>query len=207
MIDFVKLEDLAHRCIHIVRDLEEREILRRNQTEFEEMLGQKPHPSLPVSATGPIEQHNRDNPRLAGLHQSDDLESLIHRSEAARKKSKRVRFLHEVEFAREEVIEIDQLRIAFDHFIRLLLERQTNVQTKTVLSSRTALGCPHDTLPAAGDEYVVIRNHCSREIFSDFRFWRIRRGACRSTVGNFSDLRVALQYFRSITDFFEGTID
>src|SRR5438105_3559299 len=111
MIDFVKLEDLAHRCIHIVRDLEEREILRRNQTEFEEMLGQKPHPSLPVSATGPIEQHNRDNPRLAGLHQSDDLESLIHRSEAARKKSKRVRFLHEVEFAREEVIEIDQFRI------------------------------------------------------------------------------------------------
>src|SRR5438093_2918418 len=171
MIDFVKLDDLAHRCIHIVRDLEEREILRRNQTEFEEMLGQKPYPSLPVRATGPIEQHNRDNPCLAGLHQSDDLESFIHRSEAARKKSKRVRFLHEVEFAREEVIEIDQLRIAFDHFIRLLLERQTNVQTKTVLSSRTALGRAHDSLTPAGNEHVVMRNHCSRDIFSDLRFW------------------------------------
>src|SRR5437879_13435211 len=110
MIDFVKLEDLAHRCIHIVRDLEEREILRRNQTEFEEMLGQTPHPSLPVSATGPIEQHNRDIPRIAGLHQSNALESLIHCCEATRKKRKSVRFLHEVEIARKERMEINQIR-------------------------------------------------------------------------------------------------
>src|SRR5439155_2723443 len=118
MIDFVKLEDLAHRCIHIVRDLEEREILRRNQTKFEEMLGQKPHPSLPVSATRPIEQHNRDNPCLAGLHQSEDLESFVHRSEAAGKKREGVRFFHEVEFAIKKVVEIDQLRIAFDDLVR-----------------------------------------------------------------------------------------
>src|SRR5207245_9996710 len=104
MIDFVKLEDLAHRCIHIVRDLEERESLRRNQAGFEAMLGQKPHPSLPVSATGPIEQHNRDNPRLGGLHESDALESLIHRSEAARKERKYVRLLNDAELACQERI-------------------------------------------------------------------------------------------------------
>ena len=50
------------------------------------MLGEKPPPRFPISATWPVEQNNRNNPCLARLHQSEDLESFVHRAEPAGKK-------------------------------------------------------------------------------------------------------------------------
>src|SRR5262249_45172710 len=102
-------------------------ILLANQTQLEKIFGQKFHPGLPVIASWPVEHHDRNDPRLARLHQRQHFESFIHRSEAARKKSEGVRFLHEVQFAIEKIIEVNQLRIAFDDRVRLLLERQPNI--------------------------------------------------------------------------------
>src|SRR2546423_68118 len=123
------------------------------------MLGQKFQPRLPISAARPVEQNNRNNARFAGLHQSEDFEGFIHRTESAREKRESVRLFDEVEFARKKVIEVDQLRVAFDYFIGLLFEWQTNVETKTVLASGAPLGRAHDPLSSAGDDHVSLRHH------------------------------------------------
>ena len=81
-----------------------------------------------------------------------------------------MRFLYEVEFAIEEVIEINQLRIAFDDLVCLLLERKPDVQSKTFFAARAALRRTHDPLPAAGNDHVIARHHRPREFFGDFRF-------------------------------------
>ena len=84
-----------------------------------------------------------------------------------------MRFLHEVEFTIEKVIEINQLWVAFDHFVRLLFEWQTNVESETVLTTRAALGRAHDPLPATGDDHVIVRHHRPREILGHLRFRRV----------------------------------
>ena len=84
-----------------------------------------------------------------------------------------MRLFDEVELARKKIIEVDQLRIAFDHFVGLLFEWQTNVESETMLASRASLGRAHDPLPAAGDDHVVVRHHRPREIFGDLRFGRV----------------------------------
>src|SRR6202030_1387813 len=112
--------------------------------------------------------NNRNNSRLAGLHQRQYFEGFVHRAEPARKKRKGVRLLNEVEFAIEEVIEIDQLRVAFDYFVGLLFEWQTNVESKTAVPTRSPLGRTHDPLPAAGNDHVIVRHHRAREILGHF---------------------------------------
>ena len=127
MIDFVELQNLGHRLIDIVRNLKERKVCLRHQPELEKIFRQKFHPGLPIIAARPVEHEDRNDARLAGLHERQDLERLVHRSEAAREQRKRMRFFDEVQLAIKKIIEIDQLRIALDDFVRLLLERQSNV--------------------------------------------------------------------------------
>src|SRR5207248_3275392 len=112
------------------------------------------------------------------------------RSEATRKKCKRVRFLYEVEFAIEKVIEINQFWIAFDDFVGLLLEWQTNVEPETVLAPGASLGRTHDPIAAAGDDHIIARHHRSSEFLRHFRLRRIRTHSRRTKHNHFSKLRV-----------------
>src|SRR4051794_6431451 len=96
-------------------DFEHVEILRRHESEFVEVIGQEPHPCFPVSSTGRIKQHYRNHPRLAGLHESQYFECLVHGSKTTGKQRKGMRFLHEVQLSSEKIVEVDQLRIAIDH--------------------------------------------------------------------------------------------
>ena len=46
-----------------------------------------------------------------------------------------MRFLNEVQFAREKVIEVNQFRVAFDDDVRALLEGQPDVETETMFAA------------------------------------------------------------------------
>jgi hypothetical protein len=79
---------------------------------------------------------------LPGLHEGEHLEAFIHRAEAAREERHAVRLLHEVQLAREEVVEIDQLRIAVDRLIRAAARRAAGYSAKAVLPARTFCAAP-----------------------------------------------------------------
>jgi hypothetical protein len=48
-------------------------------------------------------------------------------------------FLHEVQFASEEIIEVNQFRIALNDLVGALLERQADIESETVLAARSDL--------------------------------------------------------------------
>src|SRR6266705_4246551 len=175
MVNPVELNDFLNRLADIVHDLEKVEIFRRDEPELEETLGQKFHPRFPVSALGPIEQHDRNDPRFPGLHEREHLKGFVHRAETAWEKPKSMRLFHEVEFAGEEVIEVDQLSVAFDDLIGVLLEGEPDVEAETALASGATLGRVHDAVAATGDDHVILFDHLARKFFRDLKL----RCVCR----------------------------
>src|SRR4051812_35900211 len=64
----------------------------------------------PVDQAGPVRrvvEHDRKGRDLAGLHQRQRLEQLVHRAEATRQNDERLRVLDEHRFTREEVAEVE----------------------------------------------------------------------------------------------------
>src|SRR2546426_511665 len=139
VVDVVELEDFLNRVRNIVHDLEEVEIFRTNETELEKVIGQEFQPCFPIHAIGPVEQHHRNDARFARLHESEHFEGLVHRPKAARKKRESVGFFYEIQFTGEEVIEIDELRIAVDCLVGALFEGKPNIKTEAVLAPRATL--------------------------------------------------------------------
>src|SRR5215211_1351763 len=122
VVNAVKSQDLPRRLLGRVDDPKKREIFLADKSKSVEMVGQKFLPCLPIVAMRRIHEHDWNNTRLPGLHQRERLEAFVHRSEAARKKCERMCLLHEVELASEEIVEVDQLRVAMNRFVGALLE-------------------------------------------------------------------------------------
>ena len=122
------------------------------------------------------------------------------------KERERVRLLHEVKLAGEEVIEVNQLRIAVDGFVRALLEGQTDVETETVLAAGAALRRAHDAVAAAGDDHVILRHHQARELLRHLKFRLGRQRAGRSEDAHFSEIAVAGKHFRRVAHLLERTV-
>src|ERR1700730_7375954 len=95
-----------------------------------------------------------------------------------------MRFFHEVQFAGEKVVEVNQFRIALDYNVRPLFKRQPDIQAETMLSPGAALSCSHDAIASPGNDHVTMLNHCACEFFRDLQFGRTRRNACRSKNGD-----------------------
>ena len=107
----VEGRDLFERDVRVVGDLHELEVVRRDVPAVAQLRLHELQPGGPVGATGHVEQHDRRGRRLAGLHERQQLERFVERAEAAGKEHERVRFLHERDLAREEVPEVDELRV------------------------------------------------------------------------------------------------
>src|SRR5947209_5010110 len=95
----VKVHDLIDRVLHPVEHPEKVKIFGRDQALRQEMLFQEPYPGAPVAAARDVDEHERDDSRLAGLHQGENLETLVHRAETSGEKRDAVRLLHEVDLA------------------------------------------------------------------------------------------------------------
>src|SRR5258706_12432401 len=66
-----------------------------------------------------------------------------------------MRLLEGVQLAGEEIVEIDELRVAVDDLVGLLFERQPDIEAEAILPARAALGSTHDSIAAAGNGHVA----------------------------------------------------
>src|SRR5271170_3797287 len=97
----VELENMVDSIIHILGDGEEAEIVRRNQTLAQKMGSQEFGPALPVASVYFVDQDDRYNSGLTGLHQGQTFKPFIHRSETAGKQCNGVGFFDEIHFSSE----------------------------------------------------------------------------------------------------------
>src|SRR6516165_11655669 len=150
------------------------------------MSSQESGPTLPVGSLFFVDQNHRDNPGFPRLHQSEAFKALVHRAETARKQSDSMRLLDEINFTREKIIKIHQLRIAFDNLISLLFKRQADVQAKAMLASSTALGRAHNPISAAGDNHESSCAHQRSKLLRSAEFFRVRARSSRTENRNFA---------------------
>src|SRR5205814_9086494 len=124
-------------------------------------------------------RYDWNDPRLTWLREGKDFEGFVHGAKAPGEKRKVVRFFHEVKFARKEVVEIDELPVAIDGDVRVLLKGKADVETKAVRAAGAPLGGAHDSLAASGNDHVILRHHLARKFFRGYvlRFtgWSARR--------------------------------
>ena len=113
---------------------------------------------------------------------------------------------HEVEFAGEEVVEVDELWVAVDGLVRVLLEGETDVETEAVRAASASLRGAHDALAAAGDDHVIVRHHLAREFFRDFVLRFTGRRARRSKNADLARLTVSGENFCGVTHFLQGPV-
>src|SRR5436305_12480186 len=106
------MQNLVRRFFHNAYYYKKRENISRNEAELEQVIGQEFHPGVPVIPARSIKHDHRNDPGFAGLHQGEDFKGFIHCSETTREKREGMRFLHKVQLTIEEIVEIDQLRIA-----------------------------------------------------------------------------------------------
>ena len=170
--------------------VQEIEVVLRDEAELQQVAAQECQPRLPVRAAGLVHEHEREDARLARLHEREHLEAFVHRAEAAGEKRDGVRLLHEVQLAGEEIVEVHQLLVAVDRLVRRLLEGQPDVQSEAVLAARATLRCAHDAVAAAGHDHVAALAHLASKFFRCFEFLRILRGARAAEDGDLPALTV-----------------
>ena len=115
-------------------------------------------------------------------------------------------FFHEIEFAGEEVVEIDQLGVAFDDRVRVLFKRQPDVEAKTVFAPCASLGGPHDAVAGTGDYHVILGHHLASEFFRHLilRFARRRPGRPENT--DLPELAVPREDLGGVSHFLERPV-
>src|ERR1700751_378973 len=129
------------------------------------MYPQELGPALPVGSPSLINQNDRNDSRLSGLHQCQTFKSFVHRPKPAGKEGDCVGLFYEIHFPSEKVIEIDQLRIPVDDLIRFLLERQPDVQSEAVLPAGASLGGSHNPVTTSRDDHKSVLTHFLRKTF------------------------------------------
>ncbi len=110
---------------------------------------------LPELAARFVDQHERDEARLAGLHQGDDFQGFVERAEAAGEGGDRAGLAQEGELAGEEIAEGDELGVVADDLVGVLLEGQQDVEAEAFFRARALLRRAHDAVARAGDGHVV----------------------------------------------------
>ena len=178
-----------------MQNLEEVEIARGDELHAEQIVLDEELPSLPVAAFRRVEQDERRDLGFAGLHQRQAFETFILRAEATRKKHEGVGLFHEIDLAREEVIEIDELLVAVDRFVGPLFEGQQNVQAESVVASRTLLRGTHDPVTTASDNHEPALDNLAPQFLRHFEFRSFRRKAGGSENGDLASVGVGLECF------------
>ena len=79
---------------------------------------------------------------------------FIHGSEPAREQRDRIRLFDETQLASEEIVELDELRIALDGFIGALFKRQPDIQSESVVPAPSLLRSSHDSLAGPCDGHI-----------------------------------------------------
>jgi len=96
--------------------------------------------------------------------QGHGFEAFVHGPETTREKGRRVGLLHKREFAGEEILEVDQLGIAFDVAVRSGLKRELNAQSEAVPGPAPEAPRLHDAGTRARDRHEIVLGHAAAEL-------------------------------------------
>jgi hypothetical protein len=151
--------DLPDGVIDVIGDVDEVEIVGRDQPPGHQLVFHEPLPAGPVGAARHLEEDDGRRVRLARLHQREELEGLVHRPESAGQEHEAVRLLDEGQLPGEEVPEVDELGIVGDELAGGRLERQADVDAEGVLGAGPLDAGRHDPRPGAGDDHPVPLGH------------------------------------------------
>ena len=163
MVHAIERHELLHRLVHGIDDAIERRVDRVDEILRGERLAHEGVPLAPVRRLVRLHQHHRHDRRLARLHERQHLEGLVHRAEPARKERDPAGFLHEEQLAGEEILEGDQLGVGGDPRIRLLLERQPDVEPERPLAAGALLRGAHDACAGPGHHHPAALDHAATE--------------------------------------------
>src|SRR5881296_3965131 len=164
VVDAVKACDLAHRVLDRLRDAVEARVDRVDEPPLDQRARGPSVPDPPERLRPGLDEHDGDDRRLARLDERQELEGLVHRAVAAREERDRARLLHEEELAREEVLECDELRVGGDPRVRLLLERQPDVEPEALLAAGALLRGAHDPAAGAREDHPALGDHAPAEL-------------------------------------------
>src|SRR5439155_986033 len=156
VVDAVEACDLAHRVLDRLRDAVEARVDRVDEPPLDQRARGPSVPDPPERLRPGLDEHDGDDRRLARLDERQELEGLVHRAVAAREERDRARLLHEEELAREEVLERDELRVGGDPRVRLLLERQPDVEPEALLAAGARHARDGEELEGQGIGGVVL---------------------------------------------------
>src|SRR6202022_1626358 len=187
----------------ILRDGKKTKIIRRNQALSQKMCSQEFGPTLPVGSAYLIAHDNRDDSGLSGLHQCQAFKAFIHRSEAAWKQGDGVGLFDENHFASEKIVENDELWIAFDGLVGLLLEWQPDVQSDAMFSTGPPLSGTHDPVASSCDNHESAFAHQLGKSFCGLINFRERVSSRRTEDSNLADRLIRGKSLRSLSEFFQ----
>jgi hypothetical protein len=120
------------------------------------------------------------------------------------KERDRARFLDEEQLAGEEVLERDQLRIGGDPGIRLLFERQPDIQSEAALAASALLRGAHDPGAGSGDDHPALLHHPPAELPGRPRRRLVRRRARRAKDRDLGDRAVGRENLEGVAQLFQS---
>src|SRR5215469_2313633 len=164
-------------------------------------------PGLPISAPGAINEHQRHELALAGLHQGQSLITFIHRAEPAWKQCDSIRVSDKNQFPGEEVFKRNQLLVFFDHRIGALFPRQTDVRAKTLLRSGTLVAGLHYTTARTGDHHESGISYFSAKFDALLILHARGLSSCRSKNRYLPRPGIGSEEFKGIAQLADGRLD
>ena len=157
MVVAVEAEDLADGGGDVVGDAVQAVVVVVDVTPAHDFVDEEALPRVPVGAVlDLVEEHDRVRVGLAGLLQGEQLEGLVEGAEATGEHGEAGRLLHEHQLAREEVLHGEELVVG-DEGVRLLLEREADVDADGPLQPCALHACGHDPGAGAGDHHPALR--------------------------------------------------
>ena len=87
MVVAIKSRDDAHGVCGVVGDLIKAQVVGRNHLPAQEVLADVFVPDFPISAAGAVEQDQRHQAALAGLHERQRFVAFVQRSKSAGKQA------------------------------------------------------------------------------------------------------------------------
>src|SRR3989442_1836939 len=111
VVDAVKACDLAHRVLDRLRDAVEARVDRVDEPPLDQPARGPSVPDPPERLRPGLNEHDGDDPRLARLDERQELEGLVTLAVLAREGRYPACLLHEVDPARDELLESDLLQV------------------------------------------------------------------------------------------------
>ena len=207
VIDPEEPEDFFDCFFNTIGEFEERQILWLDHAAFEEMLVDEVEEGLPVGAAGGVEKHDGDHVAFARLEQGEYFEAFVERSEAAGQKADSVAFFDEHQLPCEEVLHMDELRVAGNDGVGRLLEGEHDIESHGAFASGSLVSGLHDSSAGPCNNQPSGFRHGSPKVLCLLEAWVLFGSACRAEDGHLAGVPVGAKDLEGVAEFTECTAE